>query len=465
MITSTGRDILAKYLIGQTSSFASHIAIGCGPLPSVDSADYRNKTELDFEMDRYPIISRSFSSEKITIPFSSVSSDGDATFTFTVQDGGNNQFVTGQTIAVSGCPSFSVGSSPSTANGTYIITNATSTTITVDNPSPGNVDLQTVSPTPSATISIAAYVPQIVFTAELPLSERYEITELGLYPSYSNQYSNGLDSRTVTNLTTAESWKYFTNSSATYSDIPYYSTITDATNSITVTDKAFQTNSDNPFFIIERVSRQERPRFLKDVTIINGNMSEFDSNLNPSSTADYIQLNNFGLDLSKNNPETDTLKIAFSLINAVSAPSQIPKSLNIMLQFISANGNESAKYHFRQTNGTTLASSNRYQVLSMTLNAATFSSRTTNFSWENVSTLRIYAGIESAVDYSDTPPLITEYAIALDAIRFENKSNTNPLYGLVGYTLVKTDEEPLVKSSGTNNLVEFRLFVGVSGNV
>jgi hypothetical protein len=459
MITSTGRDILAKYLIGQTSSFASHIAIGCGPLPSLTSSDYRNKTELDFEMDRYPIVSRSLSSEKITLIFQSVQKI-DESFVFTISSGNNNQFVVGQTIVVSGSPTFTNVDPPTStnANGTYVVTSATSTTVTVDDTAG-----QTDSQTRTGTISIAGYVPQIVFTAELPLSERYEITELGLYPSYSNQYSNGLDSRTVTNLTTAESWKYFTNSTATYSDIPYYSTITDSTNNITVTEKAFQTNSDNPFFIIERVSRQERPRFLKDVTIINGNMSDFTANLAPETSADYIQLNNFGLDLSKNNPDTDKLSIAFSLINAVSAPSEIPKSLNIMLQFISANGNESAKYHFRQTNASTLASANRYQVLSMTLNDATFSSRTTNFSWENVSTLRVYAGIEDATNYGGAQ--VTHYAIALDAIRFENKSNTNPLYGLVGYTLVKTDEEPLVKSSGTNNLVEFRLFVGVSGNV
>ena len=286
---------------------------------------------------------------------------------------------------------------------------------------------------------------------------------MGIYPSYSNQYSNGLDSKTVTNLTTAESWKYFTNSSATYSDIPYYSTITDSTNNITVTEKAFQTNSDNPFFIIDRVERQERPRFLKDVTILDGDMSDFTADLTPATTANYIQLNNFGLDLSKNNADIDTLKIAFSLINAISVPTEVPRSLNIMLEFVTSDGNDSAKYHYRQTNASTLASSNRYQVLSMTLNAATFSSKTTNFNWSNVSALKIYAGIENATNYSGAQ--VTHYAIALDAIRFENKSNTNPLYGLVGYTLVNTDGVPLVKNSGTNNLVEFRLFVGASGNV
>ena len=458
MITSTGRDILAKYLIGQTTSFASHIAIGCGPLPSLTSADYREKTELDFEMDRYPIISRSQSSEQLTLTFSSVTADTE-TFVFTVQSGNTNQFVAGQTIVVSNAPAFINAGATTYANGTYVVTAATSTTITVDDPAPGDTDEQTRN----GTISIVGYVPQIIFTAELPIAERYEITELGLYPSASNQYANGLGSRTVTNFTTAEGWKYFDGTTANYSDVIYYSTITDSTNNITLTDKAFQTNSDNPFFIVDRVVRQERPRFLRDVTIVDGDMSDFTALFTPATTANYIELNNFGLDLSKNNGSVDTLKIAFSIINAVSVPSQVPKSLNIMLQFISSDGNESAKYHYRRTDASTIVTDNRYEFLSLSLNDATYSSKTTNFNWSNVATLRIYAGMENATTYAGT--IITDYAIALDAIRFENKSNTNPLYGLVGYTLVKTDGEPLVKSSGTNNLVEFRLFVGVSGNV
>ena len=33
MITTNGKQIIAKYLIGQTPSFASHIAVGCGKKP------------------------------------------------------------------------------------------------------------------------------------------------------------------------------------------------------------------------------------------------------------------------------------------------------------------------------------------------------------------------------------------------------------------------------------------------
>lgn len=67
MITNNGITLLGKYLVGQTPAFASHIAIGCGPnvlgsdesLSSAATAGgYATKNSLDFEMARFPIISR-----------------------------------------------------------------------------------------------------------------------------------------------------------------------------------------------------------------------------------------------------------------------------------------------------------------------------------------------------------------------------------------------------------------------
>ena len=68
MITNIGKNILAKYLVGQTPSYASHIAVGCGPKPLVSDntttmPDYSNKSSLEFEMFRVPIISRGFVDE------------------------------------------------------------------------------------------------------------------------------------------------------------------------------------------------------------------------------------------------------------------------------------------------------------------------------------------------------------------------------------------------------------------
>lgn len=67
MITNTGKKILAKYLIGQTPSYASHIAVGCGAKPlepfEIGLEDYSNKKSLDFESFRVPIISRGIVTE------------------------------------------------------------------------------------------------------------------------------------------------------------------------------------------------------------------------------------------------------------------------------------------------------------------------------------------------------------------------------------------------------------------
>jgi hypothetical protein len=66
MITNTGKNILAKYLVGQAPAYASYIAVGCGatPLPSDGVlGDYSSKANLDFEMFRVPITSRGYVNE------------------------------------------------------------------------------------------------------------------------------------------------------------------------------------------------------------------------------------------------------------------------------------------------------------------------------------------------------------------------------------------------------------------
>jgi hypothetical protein len=66
MITQTGKNILAKFLIGQAPSYASHIAIGCGATPlesALELGDYSSKNVLDFEMFRVPIVSRGYITE------------------------------------------------------------------------------------------------------------------------------------------------------------------------------------------------------------------------------------------------------------------------------------------------------------------------------------------------------------------------------------------------------------------
>jgi hypothetical protein len=76
MITNSGKGILAKYLIGQAPSYASYIAVGCGPQPVNSEAsgfteaqrqEYSQKKALDFEMFRIPIISKGYVNEDETV--------------------------------------------------------------------------------------------------------------------------------------------------------------------------------------------------------------------------------------------------------------------------------------------------------------------------------------------------------------------------------------------------------------
>jgi hypothetical protein len=62
MITTDGKNIIGKFLVGQAPAYASYIAIGTGHNPSASSASgiYTAKSKLDFEIFRVPITSRSY---------------------------------------------------------------------------------------------------------------------------------------------------------------------------------------------------------------------------------------------------------------------------------------------------------------------------------------------------------------------------------------------------------------------
>jgi hypothetical protein len=82
------------------------------------------------------------------------------------------------------------------------------------------------------------------------------------------------------------------------------------------------------------------------------------------------------------------------------------------------------------------------------------------FTWNSVNMVKIYASalLESGGVLTPTD----KFYIALDAIRLENVTSLNPLYGLTGYTVIRnTNSRTIVKLSNTTNLVEFRFALGV----
>lgn len=377
MITNTGKNILAKYLIGQAPGYASYIAIGCGARPLESNGllgDYSSKKSLDFEMFRIPIVSRGY-----------VNEDG---------------------------------------------------------------------------------LDKIVFTAEMPTEERYEISEIGVFSAGSNPSAANSDSRTIYSFVEGENWEYHNQVNA--EEIPtIYEPLDDPAedNVIGVAPTVFQTNADNKIFTEQgRVERYERCRFLNNMVMIRGDESAISSDVNGNLIVDsgnHIHLNGISLDLNRNSP-TDEMKLAFSVVNKNgNAPVVDPSRVLVLVEFASADQfgvGEFARFEVDITNtvGDPIYdfSNNRYFVITKQLQELAKSS---GFSWGEVSIAKVYASI-----LDDLGDPSEDYYIALDALRVENVTSQNPLYGLTGYTVIRnTDAATIVKVANSTNFIEFRFAIGI----
>jgi hypothetical protein len=373
MITNIGKNVLAKYLIGQAPAYASYIAIGCGATPlNTDSElpDYSEKLRLDFEMFRVPISSRGYVTEND--------------------------------------------------------------------------------------------VSKIVLTAELPTEERYEITEVGIFSAGSNTSVGAYDSKSIYAFTQDENWEHHTPTAAT--SIPIVYQPLDGDNNDNIIDQpysVFQTNSDNRIFTNQtRLDRYERCRFFNNVIMMSGDSSEISSeDLSVQTGSEHIHLTGVSLDFNKNAP-TDELKLSFTVINKDGTSAVQPDRVKILLTFASSDTQdfgEYAKFFVDLENGTGEGqfdfASNRYVVSTKQLQEL---SKSPGFTWSSVDVVIINASI-----VKDDEPT-SDFYVGLDAIRLENNSTANPLYGMTGYSVIKSNNaETIIKNANTTNYIEFRFAMDV----
>lgn len=403
MITNTGKNIIAKYLVGQAPAYASYIAFGCGATPLASDGtlgDYSTKTSLDFEMYRSQITSRGY-----------VNEDG---------------------------------------------------------------------------------VNKIVLTAELPTSERYQITEVGVFSAGSNSAAGAYDSKIVYSFSDVENWEYHSQTGAEKMPPIYIPLDIDASNIIegsykinpttkeydptqtsTTEVEAFQTNADNKIFTqAPRPSRYENCRFLNNIVMLRGDTSTLSLNslgqLEPQTGSNHIHLTGTVVDFNKNSP-IDELKIAFSLINKNGGtkliPGTSPDNIKILLEFASSDVSNSGEWARLEVNidntsfteGTASTeqnfASNRYFVVTKQLQELI---KSTGFTWSAVDVAKIFVSVTE-----DGSPS-SDYYVALDAVRLENKTTANPLYGLTGYSVIRNAGSlPITKSANTTNYIEFRFGMDV----
>jgi hypothetical protein len=178
--------------------------------------------------------------------------------------------------------------------------------------------------------------------------------------------------------------------------------------------------------------------------------------------SNHIHLTNPDVDFTRNSP-TDELRLAFSIINKDGDSASAPDLVRILVDFASTDdpsADNFARFEIELENsggtggGEYNLDDNRYYVVSTQLQDLYI---TPNFTWNAVTVAKIY--VCAMVDNVPSD----QYYVALDALRLENVSTVNPIYGMTGYTVVKnTDATTIIKASNTSNYIEFRFSIGVT---
>jgi hypothetical protein len=280
MITNTGKEIMVKYLLGQAPDYASYIALGCGSKPL---------NQLTFNViNKEIVVASSVYSAILTTSIA-------------------HNFIVNDYITVADVDT--------RFNGVFQITEITPTTVKYVVSQKSTVTSTAVSP--NGTIShnystkealdfemfrvpiiSRGYVEEdgvskLVLTANIPSSDRYEITEIGVFSAEANPSARLSDSQTVFAFIGEEGWEAHYDSSAI--EIPEITsnlstggtsgTINAAGLAPTTSGNFFRANSSNAELAnTERLNRQERPRNLGDSLFIKGDSS----NLSKSSAISSV---------------------------------------------------------------------------------------------------------------------------------------------------------------------------------
>jgi hypothetical protein len=451
MITNTGKNILAKYLVGQTPSYASHIAVGCGPKPLTQDGslpDFSDKKSLDFEMFRVPIISRGF-----------VDESGVSKVVLTAE------LPTQERYEITEVGLFSAASNPAAgafdSKNIYSFSDSESWKYS----SQGSEIPVIYSPLDDRLVNIVGAVASgvnVTYTTDaahgFSANNNTKVSVSGISPASFNLTNKEI-------VAVPEPTKFTLVADAavvgTFKTAGYLINDVD-TNTINQIYPVFQTNADNKIFTNEnRVDRHERCRFLNNILIMSGNTSTIsvgsDSHLVAETGSNFVQLGGTTVDFSKNSP-TDELRLAFSVVNKVGGAETLPTSVRVIVEFSSTGTFKSGKWALFEalvTSADNNFSTNRYLVVSKQLQEL---QKSTDFSWSEINTARIYVSVMK--DGNNTPT--SDFYVCLDGFRLENVTSTNSVYGLTGYSVMRTPlAKTIIKSANTTNYIEFRFGLDV----
>ena len=464
MITSRGNQIISKYLLGQAPEYAAYIAIGIGGTPlglnDTDNSPITKKS-MDFEAFRVPVLSRGLVNDNIVLDITSWSVSDNLVTINTASPHGTKL---GDEIDLV----FSLSSSANLLReGSFIVASTTSNTISYEQTISLDGWVSSASASDSATVSYNR--ERIVFKGQLPTDQRYEMSEIALYPAANNNLALNYDSRVVAGFLTTEGWTYHdVSGSLVESDnaIPFVTTsIADAAGNIgsatfvdpttSIAASALFVNSNNEAFTFaERKARYENTRFYNRCLIVPGSMTNFSNDsMDIVGKQKYIFTNSLRLNLSQNSPD-DYIKFALSVISGDTNPVGPPDRVRLRFEFLdSLSGDKAVVTHLLDSGDLT---SSRYQIISKQLKDFDLG---TDFSWSRIDGIIIYA---QTLDDSDG---YDGSYIAFDGIRIDNENTENPLYAMVAYSKLKNnfdDGQTILKTENSQGYIEYRLGVNIA---
>lgn len=465
MITSKGQQIVTKYLLGQAPSYASHIAIGCGAVPVDENTDISldpTTQALEFEMLRVPVTTRGVVNDLFTKQL--VSIDRSLGGESVLETSDNHGMKIGQEFTLN-FPSLTYGEAnfQQESGSSFVVKNITANTITFTDPNRADED-SWPEPSASGEESLGYLVfskERIIFKAELPSDQRYQITELALYPANNNIAAAQYDSKVISSFSSAEGWQW--NNGTSIEVIPVKVAIEDDENNIlnSLTGTICFLAASNPAFDqTPRKQRYEPTRFKNQFILLAGNSCNLDSNFDIVGANSYLETTNISLDLSKNSPD-DFIKLAFSLISGDLNPGGGgADTVRIKLQFINNFTSgfatpPAATANIELTSSDFSSGNNRYKIVDFQLKDFV---RDSGFAWSNINLIRLYGSI-----FAGGVPTSGVY-LGLDGLRLDNVNTQNPLYGMTAFTKIKNAREnlqPILKLENTSNYIEYRFSLGV----
>lgn len=481
MITNTGKSIIAKYLVGQAPAFASYIAIGCGPKPIASNAalgDYSSKTSLDFEMFRVPITSRGFINE-----------EGVNKIVLTAE------LPTEERYEISEVGLYSAGSNPEA--GAY-----DSKTVYIFNDSEGwEYHPQDSTPTTISSIFVPIGGETGLISGEYPINLTTRAYDSNGTLTTLPVFKTSADNKTFTDevrINRYERSRFLNSVIMIQGDNAGLSTevaggikrlkVQSNSNHIHLTGATLDFSKNAPsdelklaFSVISKSQLINAPapnrvrvlvefassdvhntgqwaRFEVDVDDVSLTGSDLSTTIHNFATSRYITIAKQLQDLRKSSgftwAEVDVAKVYVSVIKETALVSnKAATSTNVTLTTTTPHG-------------FSLGDKILVSGLDGEGNLARFDGF---FSINQVTSTTIrYYKTGSVVASTAVSPTVRiespsdDYYVALDALRLDNKSQANPLYGLTGYSVIKnTGAKTIVKDANTTNYVEFRFGMDV----